>query len=147
MKSNLKISDSNKKNINKIAIIILALLIYKILGSSTRCIFKNQIGIPCPACGMTRAFENLINGNIKEAFYYHPLFIVVILVAIMILFRKNKTINRIYKSKKTYIFLIVIIIGLYIIRMILFFPDIKPMDYYEDNMLNNIIELIKKTLN
>ena len=71
----------------------------------------------------------------------------VILVAIMILFRKNKTINRIYKSKKTYIFLIVIIIGLYIIRMILFFPDIKPMDYYEDNMLNNIIELIKKTLN
>ncbi|MGL5702740.1 MAG: DUF2752 domain-containing protein [Cetobacterium sp.] len=36
--------------------------------------FINIFGIPCPTCGITRAFISLINFNFKEAFRFHPLF-------------------------------------------------------------------------
>ena len=38
------------------------------------CLFINIFGIPCPACGMTRAYMSLAHLDIRGAFYYHPLF-------------------------------------------------------------------------
>ena len=38
------------------------------------CLFINIFGLPCPACGMTRAYISLVHLDIKKAFYYHPLF-------------------------------------------------------------------------
>lgn len=39
-----------------------------------RCPVYWLTGIPCPGCGMTRAFEALLHLDIAGAFYYHPLF-------------------------------------------------------------------------
>lgn len=36
------------------------------------CIFLNVTGIPCPACGGTRAFLALLNGNIWLSFLFNP---------------------------------------------------------------------------
>lgn len=47
------------------------------------CPTKLLFGIPCPGCGITRAFNLLLNGEIKEAFMMNPnIFIVVFLIII-----------------------------------------------------------------
>ncbi len=36
------------------------------------CIFYLKLGFYCPACGMTRAFITLLEGNILKSIYYNP---------------------------------------------------------------------------
>ena len=51
-------------------ILILAFLIWV-----WRCPFYFLSGIPCPGCGITRAYLSLLEGNIAEAFYWNPMFL------------------------------------------------------------------------
>lgn len=37
------------------------------------CWFHNATGIPCPSCGATRAFVQMIHGHFVEGFAYNPL--------------------------------------------------------------------------
>ena len=43
-------------------------------------------GIPCPGCGMTRAYHSLLHLDFNQAFYYHPLFPLVPLMVALYLF-------------------------------------------------------------
>ena len=45
------------------------------------CFFRFFTKIPCPSCGMTRAFLSLMKLNFYESFYYHPLLIPSLIVA------------------------------------------------------------------
>lgn len=36
------------------------------------CLFKKVYGIPCPACGSTRAVLALMNGDLKKSFLLNP---------------------------------------------------------------------------
>ncbi len=38
------------------------------------CLMKDFFGIPCPVCGMTRAYASLLTGNLKAAFNFNPAF-------------------------------------------------------------------------
>ena len=66
------------------------------------CFFRFFTGIPCPSCGMTRAFFSLINLNFYESFYYHPLLIPSLIVAFIAIhvnvptFKCNKRICNIF---------------------------------------------------
>ncbi len=41
-------------------------------------------GFSCPGCGLTRAWRSVFHGDLKQAFYWHPLFLLPIpLVLIM----------------------------------------------------------------
>ncbi|PQV64357.1 Protein of unknown function (DUF2752) [Abditibacterium utsteinense] len=44
-----------------------------ILGLPSICPFHNLSGLPCPACGLTRAFVCCAHGQLAAAFVYHPL--------------------------------------------------------------------------
>ncbi len=44
-----------------------------ILGLPSICPFHNLSGLPCPGCGLTRAFVCLGHGQIGAAFHWHPL--------------------------------------------------------------------------
>jgi hypothetical protein len=37
-------------------------------------LFKQLTGLPCPGCGLTRAYQAAWKGNYAEAFSWHPLF-------------------------------------------------------------------------
>ena len=37
------------------------------------CVWKDILGIYCPGCGGTRAFEALIHGHVLQSLFYHPL--------------------------------------------------------------------------
>ncbi len=72
------------------------------------CIFHKITGIPCPACGSTRAVIALINGDFKEGMHANPLGILTTLVfAVMTvwiardLFHKKETFYRFYLKINT----------------------------------------------
>ncbi|MEK7729980.1 MAG: DUF2752 domain-containing protein [candidate division KSB1 bacterium] len=49
----------------------------------TICLFKNLTGVPCPSCGMTRAFLFLGHGQISKATALNPLALPVALVLLV----------------------------------------------------------------
>ena len=58
---------------------IIALLLLFLWFSGYQCPLLFFFGIPCPFCGMTRAFLCLLSGDLTTAFYYyHPLWPVVL---------------------------------------------------------------------
>ena len=42
------------------------------LNGHTVCLFKNVTGIPCPACGSTRATNLLFKGKIRDSILINP---------------------------------------------------------------------------
>lgn len=106
------------------------------------CMFQIMFGIPCAACGMSRAFFLFLQGKWAEALQMHPLLPFVIGGIILFIF------FRYYVKKygnliKTYgIILLVVSIVIYIYRMKLYFPNIAPMVYREDNGLAILLYLL-----
>ncbi len=76
-----------------LGVIILLLTGYSVLykfhnplHGHTLCIFKNVTGIPCPACGSTRATVLLFQGQFWDSIMLNPLGIIsniIILIAIL----------------------------------------------------------------
>lgn len=85
--------------------IILYCILLNILNIS--CPIKFLTGVSCAGCGMTRAFISLLQGNIKEAFNYHPLFFLVPIFVIVYL-EKDKIPKKIFN----------IIVAIYIVAFI-----------------------------
>ena len=86
----------DKKNSRSERIIIVLALItlfFVVFLGYYRCPFKKLFGVPCPTCGMTRAFWCLLEGNVKGAFYYHPLWPVAIIAAILMILYLLKIIH------------------------------------------------------
>ena len=42
------------------------------LTSSSNCLIKKILSIPCPSCGSTRSVLSLLDGRILDAFYLNP---------------------------------------------------------------------------
>ena len=47
-----------------------------------KCPLDYLFGIPCPMCGITRAFLAALQGNFAVSFYYHPLWPLVVIVLV-----------------------------------------------------------------
>lgn len=60
-------------------------IILLLLACLYKCPYDYIFGISCPGCGMTRAFLSLLRLDFASAFYYHPLFPLVILVALYLI--------------------------------------------------------------
>ena len=93
---------------------VLILLLYFL---DIPCIFKKFLHIPCPGCGMTRAYIRLMHLDIKGAFSYHPLFWTVPMGLLFYLYDGN-----VFKAKwlnnTLIILLTVAFIALWIYRMV-----------------------------
>ena len=98
----LSFDSERAKVINLSSILfLLAIIPTKIIENGhSICIFKNFIfptlfgegcsflgGCNCPACGMTRAFSNILHGNIKRAWSFNKLAFIslTIMVALVII--------------------------------------------------------------
>ncbi|HOK05383.1 MAG TPA: DUF2752 domain-containing protein [Victivallales bacterium] len=65
------------------------------------CMFKKITGLPCPTCGMSRAFCCLSRGNFLSAFYYNPLsFILYPLILAGVILPFFSLIHLLYLKKK-----------------------------------------------
>lgn len=79
--------------LKKILILILSVTIGMLIYFgfiSIPCVFHTLFKIPCPGCGMTRAFFRIINFDFIGAFYYNilgiPLFIFLIFCFVSIIY-------------------------------------------------------------
>lgn len=98
--------------------LILIFLLYTKLNIS--CLFKNMFNLPCPSCGMTRAFIAILSLKFQKAIYYNilsiPLFLILIIIfltnLIDIIYNK-KYLDKIIKLiiKNYYIIIILLIIS------------------------------------
>ena len=107
---------------------------FPLLFRISPCTLYNLFGVPCPACGMTRAFVSLFRLDIGRAFFYHPLFFLVPgIPVLMIVPEKPRNIIAFVLAGALF--------GLWIARMIMFFPNAEPMLYNENSLLGLIRRL------
>nr|WP_276020532.1 DUF2752 domain-containing protein [Acetivibrio straminisolvens] len=105
------------------------------------CLFKNFFGLPCPGCGMTRAYLSLLKFDLASAFYYHPLFLLPAILAIIVIFKNNKYFMRLYKNNLLWGCILAVFILVWIVRFVLFFPDTPPMDYNSKALIPQLLRL------
>lgn len=123
---------------NKIILVIVAALILLLcVGGLIPCGIKFIFGIPCPSCGITRAYLSLFKGDIGSAFLYHPLF-----WALPAAFIGAGLANKKAVKQAILVSCGILFIAVYIIRMITLFPDVPPMDFSHNAILIWIIERI-----
>jgi len=101
------------------------------------CLWREIFGIPCPGCGMSRAYAALFTGHIRAAFAMHPLFFAPPVILALCLFKKGLASNPKFWAAAGVVF-----IGVYLLRITLYFPDTPPMDYQPDNFFRNLTERI-----
>lgn len=114
------------------------------LGGDVPCYFKATLGIPCPGCGLTRAFLSLLEGDPASAFFYHPLFFMAPLVAIVVIFKDVASIKKLYRSQLFWWGLVALFLVQWAVRMVLCFPDRPPMDFNDNALLWKFVLLIMK---
>ena len=107
-----------KRLIYVLIIILEIVFCYVMIRFDIPCLIKLITKIPCPACGLTRAFISLFNFKIIDAIKYNflciPLFIFLVLVNYYlikdIILNKYYTKNYIYKIFKHYKIIIILLI-------------------------------------
>ena len=112
--------------------------------TGTSCWVRAVFGFPCPGCGSTRAAVALFRGNIKQAAAFHPL--IFVSLALLIVFTAALIFKiNILKLKRINILLwcvFALYMAVFIIRMILFYPDAEPMTYLDKSLWGRLINFI-----
>lgn len=129
-----------------LAILLLTATLFILnLLTGSGCLSVILLGIPCPACGLSRAVGLLFAGKFTESFQMHPLLIFVIAGAILYPLLKYTT-----KRYKLFLYIYVIItittfMCFYFYRMLHFYPEVEPMVYNKDNLLAKAYAVIHLT--
>ena len=56
----------------------------RIMHLPSVCVFYHATGLPCPACGLTRAFVCIGHGRLMDSIHWHPLGLLVYAVFILL---------------------------------------------------------------
>lgn len=112
----------------ELGIIFLVLIIfisikYNIISLLPHCIINKTFGILCPSCGGTRCVLNLIIGNYRASFSYHPIFFITIIYLLLVnllyiinSFRKKDIATFLYPKTKFWIIFVIILMIYTVIR-------------------------------
>jgi hypothetical protein len=79
--------------------------------TGTICLIYATIGLPCPGCGLTRAYLSFFGLNVFDALYSHPLFWAVPIVAFV--YVKRRKIN----AQLFTLFVVAVLIALTIVAV------------------------------
>ena len=117
-----------------------------VLGKAELCFCRMLCGLPCPGCGLTHSTIALLKGHLRESLAYCPLALLMLatLAGALIQYFKLTFLPRpIYAfshflgyDRRWHAILFISFGVLYIVRMILYFPDGPyPMVYSPNNYL------------
>lgn len=127
-KSLLKAFFNRNRFLKFIILIIETAFAYIALFSNVKlhCVFKKIFNIPCPVCGLTRAFKSIIKLDLIGAFHYNALSVIIFVLLLVfniyliydIVMNKKKTNQFINNLGKNYILIIIILLINEIINII-----------------------------
>ena len=133
-------STQNNKNllIITVAITVIGILMY---FNIYRCPWDLFFGVPCPLCGATRAMMCLITGRFADAFYFHPLW-PLILIAGIVFIMYNARIIRLKQATADAMacFLAAVLMLCFVIRHIIGSPVVAV--HCRDSLLYRLINVI-----
>ncbi|MDR1927045.1 MAG: DUF2752 domain-containing protein [Oscillospiraceae bacterium] len=92
------------------------------------CVFRATVGLPCPGCGMTRAWLAALQLDWAAAWRMHPLFWMIPLLAALWAFkwlRWRKTTPRWFRA--TLVAFCAVFLAVFALRMALLFPHTAPL--------------------
>jgi hypothetical protein len=104
--------------------------VYMVLAwliTKSTCIFMVILGLPCPGCGLTRAFAALFRLQLGAALWWHPLFWLIPVMLIVFAVKRLKYGRgdvgwfTVFMTGST-----ALLIAVFIVRMILRFPHTQP---------------------
>lgn len=104
------------------------------------CIFKWLTGLPCPGCGMTRAWVHFFHGEMPLAFYFHPLFWLIPFFLLLFLFRKKRWASFFISNSWFWRMGLFLVIGIYVFRMLTMFPEQAPLDFESSALLPQLFD-------
>ncbi len=132
-------------NDKKIILFLICLAAYSLISyfifEKGGCLLFNIFGIPCPSCGMTRAWLCFFFGEIKKAFYYHPLFFFAAIIPIAAIFERA----RLRLPTAVYIFMAMALVVVWVARMVLYFPNGEVMVINKSALIFWVLNKIRIT--
>lgn len=110
------------------------------------CPFKWFFGIPCPGCGMLRAFFSLLRLDFSGAFCYHPLVFLMIPVGVYCVLKKLGVYS--FKKNTETVFLVALAVAFAAVYIIRLTGDSSVVKIdLNSSVLHKIITLILEALN
>lgn len=97
-----------------------------------------MVGLPCPACGFTRALLLVLQGQFVPAFYMHPMIYMALLFLIYFCWMRYIKQKRVPFAKGIVVALLMVALGIYGYRMITYFPHKAPMVYEPNNLVRMV---------
>lgn len=101
-------------------------------------------GFPCPGCGITRSVIFFVTGQFERSFFVHPMGGVLVLFGVYCGFFRYIKGRKIPGFKWIIVTLIVAALVLFLVRMILYFPERPPYTYKYGNLMEKIIPNYRK---
>jgi len=130
----MKTSKSPLRLVFVIFAIMLIVTAYHILG----CPFRFVLGLPCPGCGMTRAWLAAMRFDFHTAFRMHPLFLLAPPLLILAFQKRQKRL-----AENILIGIAIIFIVVYVVRMVYLFPDTEPMVLNQRGLVQRIFNAFR----
>ncbi|MCL1831474.1 MAG: DUF2752 domain-containing protein [Oscillospiraceae bacterium] len=139
-----RIKKLTKKNtILSIVFLIIYLFLAQIVTGGT-CVSSAIMGLPCPACGFTRAYLSAFRLDFAAAMRYNPLFWIVPVWGAAALYK-----NKRHGHERVQWFNILswgtlsALFVSYAVRLVLYFPHTAPMVVNRQSLLFRVIGVIK----
>lgn len=134
-------------------LVVLVLLSFSMELLGGNCAISSVVGFPCPGCGSTRAAVLLFQGRLNEALRMHPLIILSLFMLVVVLAtellkyvrkKQGKEWHKVIPQRIQDILvaaIIVLYLGVYIYRMIKYYPHTEPMVYNWNSVWGQIARL------
>lgn len=106
------------------------------------CPFLIATGFPCPGCGMTRAVFYLLTGRFGRGMKLNPaapLWIGFIIWFLVERYWRGRTPKH---MKILFAAVVLITVGIYIYRMVHFFPGSPPLVFYRNNLISRALRMM-----
>ena len=106
-----------------VAIFFAAAVNYCLLKSTQLCVFRALTGLPCPGCGLTHAGISLLHGEVLRSLSYHALLVPYIVTIVANTITLDFFVLNWFRSRVWLWTMLIVSVGYYAIRLMLFFPD------------------------
>ncbi len=131
---------STKKAKESLELLVgLGMITLLLLGTGIGCPIRFVTGISCPGCGITRAAWAALHFRFEQAFYYHPLFWALPMLAVLYCFREH------FPRKGQSLFLC-LLIAAYLVVYLLRLTDRSCMIVTADISSGCVVAILNKIL-